>query len=161
MSAPQNPYRAPGAAVADLDRPPGSPVKGVIYGVLVDLVGTMVATFALMLVYGVYLASTGAAPEDIATAAGEFDYTSPIGIAATAVGCGFSFLGGYVCARVARRSELNWAAVVAAISAAFGFSMGMGSVSAELNVLFTSVAIGCVMAGGYVGARRNAAASTN
>jgi hypothetical protein len=155
MNKPSNPYRAPGAVVADPDAG-GSPVRGVIYGVLVDIVGTAVATFALMVVYGIYLASTGSVPEDIETAAAQFDYSSPVGVAATAIGCGFSFLGGYVCARVARRSELNWAAVVAAISAVLGFVMGSGSVSADVNALFAALAIGCVMAGGYVGARRNA-----
>ena len=54
-----NPYRAPGAVVADQDRPVGSPVKAVIFGVLVDILGTTAASFIVMVVYGIFLASRG------------------------------------------------------------------------------------------------------
>jgi hypothetical protein len=156
MNTPQNPYRSPSAAVADMDRPRGSPVKGVIYGVLVDIIGTTVATVIIMMLYGVYLGATGGAREEIERAASQFDLTSPIGIFVTFVGYVFSFVGGYVCARVARRSELKWAAVVAAISAAFGLVMGMQMLSLSMNALFAALAVATVMAGGYAGARRNA-----
>lgn len=156
MSTPQNPYRAPGAAVADVDRPHGSPVKGVLYGVLVDIVGTSIATFVLMVVYGLYLGATSASQEEMERAALQLDLASPIGIASIVIGYAFSFLGGYVCARVARRAEIKWTAVVAAITAAFGLFMGLQAFSLALNLFFAVVAVAVVMAGGYTGARRNA-----
>jgi hypothetical protein len=151
-----NPYRAPAAAVADLERPRGSPLKGVIYGVLVDIVGTTAATMAIMFVWGVALAVNGASAEDIQAMAQKIDPTSFVGLLASAVGCAFSFLGGYVCARVAGRGELKWAAVMAVISTVFGLLMTMHVPRDAFNTVMLVASFVIVLLGGYVGARRNA-----
>lgn len=158
MSEP-NPYGAPAAKVADRDPAAGSPVKGVIYGVLVDILGTLGATVAFGLGYGIYLASSGVPLEEIERAGQEVDPTSGIGLAGTFIGLGFSVLGGYVCARVAGAPELKWAAIVGAISAVSGFLIAMGSesYSAPLSLLSNGLSFAAVMVGGYLGARRNAA----
>jgi len=150
-----NPYRAPGAVVADQDRPVGSPVKAVIYGVLVDILGTTAMSAVLMLIYGIYLASSGADQQAIESAVAQFDPLSGIGLLMTVLGCGFSFLGGYVCARVAGSAELKWAGAVAAISAAFSIILGLQAYSLGMNLLLAAPAIVFVLLGGYVGARRN------
>jgi hypothetical protein len=151
-----NPYRAPAAPVADLERPRGSPLKGVIYGVLVDIVGTTAATMAIMFVWGIVLAVNGASAEDIQATAQNIDPTSFIGLLASAVGCGFSFLGGYVCARVAGSAELKWAAVMAVISTVFGLLMTMHVPRDAFNTVMLVANFVIVVAGGYAGARRNA-----
>src|SRR5262245_48642153 len=120
-----NPYSAPAAKVADRERAGGSPLKGVIYGALVDILGTTGASVALGLAYGIYLAASGMSIEDIQRAGAEADSTSGIGLVGTFIGLGFSVLGGYVCARVAGPPELKWAAIVGAISAITGFRIAM------------------------------------
>lgn len=150
-----NPYRAPGAVVADQDRPVGSPVKAVIFGVLVDILGTTAASFIVMVVYGIFLASRGTDPQEIERVATQLDPLSGLGLFMSAVGCLFSFLGGYVCARVAGQAELKWAAVVAAISLAFGVIVGLQAYSLGMNLLLAAPATAFVLIGGYVGARRN------
>lgn len=151
-----NPYNAPTAVVADRDRPAGSPLKGVIYGLLVDLGGTLAAASALMIGYGIYLATGGASPEEIERAAKELDPFSSIGLAAGAIGLGFSVLGGYVCARVAGSPELKWAAVVGAISAISGFVLSTEAYSLGTNIVLSALGFAMVMLGGHLGARRNA-----
>jgi hypothetical protein len=151
-----NPYRAPGAPVADVGRPRGSPAKAVTYGVLVDILGTLAATMLLMFVYGVMLASSGAPPEEIQKASGAIELTSALGFTASAIGCGFSFLGGYVCARVVRHAELKWAAVTGAISALLGWLMTLQADPGALNLFMLALGFALVVLGGYVGARRNA-----
>jgi hypothetical protein len=151
-----NPYRAPAAHVADTDRPAGSPLKGVIYGVLVDIVGTTAATMALMFVYGIVLALNGVSPEEIQAVAAKIEPTSALGLAASGVGCAFSFLGGYICARVAGRQELKWAGVMAVISTVFGLVMTMHIPRDAFNTVMLVASFVIVMLGGYVGARRNA-----
>jgi hypothetical protein len=146
-----NPYRAPEAVVRDQDRPFGAPWKAVTFGVLTDLVGTAAAGVMLVLVYGIVLAASGASVEELS----RIDPASPVAIIGNVIGAGFSFLGGYVCARVAGRDELKWASVVALVSAAFSLLAGSDTYSAELKVLLGIVSIGAVMAGGYVGARQN------
>jgi hypothetical protein len=143
-----------GSEICIRDR--GSPAKAVIFGVLVDIVGSTLAAFLIMLAYGIALAASGASAEEIERAATKVDPTSWVSIAGFAVGCAFSFLGGYVCARVVRDAELKWASVVAAISVASGFLLGMQAYSIALNVLLAILGAACVLLGGYVGARRNA-----
>lgn len=150
-----NPYRAPAAVVADQDRPVGSPVKAVIFGVLVDILGTTAMSFVVMVVYGIFLASRGAGQQEIEQAASQLDPLSGMGLFISALGCVFSFLGGYVCARVAGQAEMKWAAVVAAISLAFGVIVGLQAYSLAMNLLLAAPATAFVLIGGYAGARRN------
>ena len=150
-----NPYRAPEAVVKDQDRLHGSPLKAVSLGVLADIVGTAAASVLLSFIYGIVLATGGASVEEITEAAAHVDPGSAISIFGFVIGAGFSFLGGYVCARVAGRDELKWASVVAVISIGIGFLVGAQVYTAELNVLLAILGIGAVMAGGYAGARQN------
>ena len=150
-----NPYRPPEAVVKDQDRPHGSPLKAVTLGVLADIVGTAAASVLLSFIYGIVLAAGGASAEEITEAAAHVDPGSALSIFGFVIGAGFSFLGGYICARVAGRDELKWASVVAVISIGIGFLVGAQVYTAELNVLLAILGIGAVMAGGYAGARQN------
>jgi hypothetical protein len=141
--------------VRDQDRPRGSPLKAVTLGVLADIVGTAAASVLLSFIYGIVLAAGGASAEEITEAAAHVDPGSALSIFGFVIGAGFSFLGGYVCARVAGRDELKWASVVAVISIGIGFLAGAQVYTAELNVLLAILGIGAVMAGGYAGARQN------
>jgi hypothetical protein len=141
--------------VRDQDRARGSPLKAVTFGVLTDILGTTAASVLLSFIYGIVLAAGGASAEEIAEAAAQVDPGSALSIFGFVIGTGFSFLGGYVCARVAGRDELRWASVVAVISIGTGFLVGMQVYTAELDVLLAIVGIGAVMAGGTVGARHN------
>jgi hypothetical protein len=150
-----NPYRPPEAVVRDQDRPRGSPWKAVLFGVLTDIVGTSAASVILSLIWGVVLAAGGASADDIMEAAGNIDPTSAVAMISYVIGAAFSFLGGYVCARVARHDELKWGSIVALISMAFGFAVSSGAQSTELNVLLSILSIVAVMAGAWLGARHN------
>jgi len=150
-----NPYRPPEAVVTDQARPHGSPLKAVSLGVLADIVGTAAASVLLSFIYGIVLAAGGASAEEITEAAAHVDPGSALSIFGFVIGAGFSFLGGYICARIAGRDELKWASVVAVISIGIGFLVGAQVYTAELNVLLAILGIGAVMAGGYAGARQN------
>src|SRR5262245_61329698 len=100
MSSP-NPYRAPEAAVADQGPPRGSPVKGMIYGLLVDIFGSLLGGAVLFIAWAIWLGASGLDAEAIAKTMAEEDPLSAISLAGYAVGTAFSWLGGYVCARVA------------------------------------------------------------
>jgi len=154
MSA-QDPYRPPQAAVADQDRPRGSPVKGMIFGVLVDIGGSMVAAFILFFVWAIWLGASGLDAEAITQAMVENDPMSGVSLLGYGAGAAFSWLGGYVCARVAKETELRCAAVVAAVSAALALAMGT-ELPLPLNLLLAALTVGAVMLGGSMGAQRNA-----
>jgi uncharacterized membrane protein len=153
MSSP-DPYRPPQATVADQDRPRGSPVKGMILGLLVDIGGSMVAAFILFFAWAIWLGASGLDAEAITQAIAENDPMSGISLIGYAVGAAFSWLGGYVCARVAQETELRCAAVVAAVSATLALAMG-SELPLPLNLLLAMLTVGAVMLGGWTGAQRN------
>ena len=153
----KNPYGAPAALVADTEPEAGSPAKGVVYGVLVDILGTITVGAAIGFGYGIVLATSGASQEEIQAAVTQSnDPTTMLGFIGIVVGCGFSLLGGYVCARVAGRAELQWAALTGAISFVFGLVMAMQSYSLPVHLVLSGLAFLMVLLGGYLGARRNA-----
>lgn len=150
-----DPYRPPQAAVADLERPRGSPVKGMIFGLLVDIGGSMIAAFVLFFAWAIWLGVSGLDAEAISQAVAENDPLSGISLIGYGVGTAFSWLGGYVCARVAKETELRCAAVVAAISSTLALAMGT-DLPLPLHLLLTAFTFAAVMLGGWMGARRNA-----
>ena len=149
-----SPYQPPKAIVADADRAPGSPIKGVIYGVLVDVGGSVLMGIVLTVVYRVMLAASGASPEDMERALASPDPLSWVSLVGNIVGFGMSFLGGYVCARVAGKDEYRWAGIVAAIAFIAGFLFGMGAYPVEWNLLLALVSASAVMGGAWTAVRK-------
>ena len=139
----------------DQDQPRGSPVKGMVFGALVDIGGTLVAGIALGVIWTIWLAANGQSAEEIEQTIQNPDPTSLIGILGFVVGTAFSVLGGYVCARVARETEYRCAGVVATFSIAFGLAVGGGQ-SFAMSLLTVVATIAAVMLGAWVGAQQNA-----
>src|SRR5262245_29621468 len=154
MSVP-SPYRPPEAPVADAEKPRGSPVKGMIFGLLVDIGGSFVASVVLFFVWAIWLGASGLEPEAIAQAMAEPDPVSAFSLISYAVGGGFSLLGGYVCARVARETEMRCAAVVATVSSLVSLAMGTG-LPVALYLFLTVLTFAAVMFGGWMGQQHNA-----
>src|SRR5215510_393560 len=119
-----NPYAPPEATVQDLPSKPGSAFKAIALGLVVDVGGSLIAAVILAAIYGAALAATGVPREDIAAAMQASTTDSWFFYVGSLVGLGFSVLGGYVCARIARRSEMKLGAILAALSAISGFLLG-------------------------------------
>lgn len=149
-----SPYQAPKASVADVEAAPGSPVKAVIFGVLIDVGGSLVVGILLTVGYGIVLAASGVPPEDLERVMSNPEPLSAVSLIGNLLGCVASFLGGYVCARVAGREEYKWAGMVAGISAIAGFGFGLAAYSIEWNLLFVLVTAAVVMAGARTAVRR-------
>ena len=137
------------------DAPRGSPVKGMVYGVLVDVGGSLVASFVLFFVWAIWLGASGMDAEAIAQVMAEPDPLSGVSLIAYTIGTALSWLGGYVCARVARETELQCAAVVATVSAMVALAMG-GGMAFELYILLTVLTVAAVMFGAWIGKQHNA-----
>ena len=161
MPATDNPDKPPAAALKDAPPPPRSPILAVIAGLAVDLGGTMAASVAIGIVYTVMLAGQGMGPEQIEQALTQIDPRSRYFWFGTAIGLGFSLLGGYVSARIARRHERQITAILAVLVTAFGLLMSSMSSGTELSPwlsfgLHVST-FAAVMVGGELGRRRNLA----
>jgi hypothetical protein len=151
-----NPYAPPDASVQDLPPRPGSAFKAIGLGLATDIGGTLIATVILALIYGIALAVSGVKREDIAATMQASAADSWFFYLTSLVGLGFSVLGGYVCARIVRRSELKFGAILAALSALFGILFA-GDNTQQLGTFLslTLLGIGAVVVGARLGQARN------
>lgn len=147
--AEENPYKPPTAPVRDT-APPAvrSLTLAVIAGLGVGVGGAILSRVIVAIVY-VWLIEPGGTPQRAVEAISAWFITL------VSSGCIFSVLGGYVCARLARRHERRVTLVLAVLSTAIAYTtiVGNGALAAlVLTLTFTSV-----MAGGGFGRYRNRA----
>jgi len=152
-----NPYSPPEARVEDVQVVKGSGVKAVTIGVLVDIGGSTLAGILLTMIYGVYLMASGVSEDKLMEAIFNMPHDSLIGMVGVLVGCLFSVLGGYVCARIARHSEYKFGLIASCISVIFGFVVSMGAYSLPMNLALSFVTFGSVMLGIQLGVSKNRA----
>ena len=124
---------------------------------LTDFGGTFALSIALAFFYAMALAASGTPPEQIAEAISSTSADSWYYWAATLGGGGFSVLGGYVCARVARQSEYTLGAILAAISVGLGLLIGGGSSERDvgMSIVLNAATVACVILGAWLGKKRN------
>jgi hypothetical protein len=151
-----NPFTPPNARLSD--RPPqaGSGLKAVLLGLAVDIGGSTLAGLVLTIAYAIFVAPADATTEQIVASLQSIPEDSWISIAAMVVGGGFSVLGGFVCARVARHSEFALGAVLALLSISFGLWVSAEDTPVMLDVGLSVVTFFAVMFGARLGAARNA-----
>jgi hypothetical protein len=152
-----NPYTPPDAALADQPPPPGSPWKAIGLGLLTDIGGTLLASMVLAIAFGIAMSAQGQGPEEIEAAMSAPFLDSWLSTAATLVGLGFSVAGGYVCARIVRRSELKFGAVQGVLATVLGFALAGQSQADDRPFLLASISFVAVLAGALWGQHRNRA----
>jgi hypothetical protein len=151
----KNPYAPPDAKLADPAAAPGSPLKALAAGLAVDLGGSIVSTILLAIGYGIVLGALGASVEEIESVTSNLPTDSPLFYLATLAGLAFSWLGGYVCARIAKRAELKLGALLAALSAGVGLAIGGDPGRLGMLISLTLVGIAAVIAGAQMGRAKN------
>lgn len=148
----RNPYAAPGAKLADGPPHKGSPYKAVGLGLLTDFGGTIALSILLTFIWGIAQGPDIPAGEGI-TIDPWYSWIGSIG------GCGFSVLGGYVCARVAGQSEYTLGAILAILVVVLGMVVfgGGGGEDIGLIVLLNAATVAAVIAGAWIGKKKNRA----
>ena len=150
-----NPYAPPEATVKDLPVKAGSAFKAVALGFVADIGGTFLAGMVLALVYGAVLSASGESMEEIMASSKAIGTDSWLFYAGTLVGLGFSVLGGYVCARIARRDEMKLGAILAGLSALVGVLFSGEAYQLGTLLSLTLAGIGAVMIGARLGYAKN------
>lgn len=153
-----NPFTPPGSKLADQpDLAPGSPLKAVAVGAIVDIGATIAGGAALSIVFAMVLAGSGASAEEFSMQMLRQSGWTPFTLLATALGAASSALGGYACARIARRDEARLGWILAGISTLLGLVFA-GSESAFIldqvlvGALLTVIG---VLVGTRIGTARN------
>ena len=135
------------ARVRDPRRGRGSTVRGVIAGLVVDLVSTMVFGVVASTVWGVALGAAGHSQQEIEAALTRADADLLMSASFLAVGILCSVLGGYVCERIARRRDYRAGAILAALSAVLGLAIGASGTSLPMLALMVFLTVGSVLLG--------------
>jgi hypothetical protein len=156
---PEAPYASPNAELTEPGHSKsGSPIKAVLVGISVDVIGTLVSTLAISALYGVIWAIRGLPPEGVGPAIMNSAQSSPYKLALTAAGLGFSVLSGYLCARIAKRYEYLLALIASLISAATPLAIGAmsGGLSLSLTlVLLILLGLFASLTGAHIAVRRH------
>lgn len=122
---------------------------------MVDIGGSILATLVLAVVYGIILGATGASQEEIEAITTRVPTDSWFFYASTLVGCAFSVLGGYACARIAKQSAYRLGAILAAISVLIGLLLTFSQYSLMMSAGFAIAGAAAVMLGVRWGYARN------
>lgn len=142
----ENRYQPPTAEVHDQPAAPGSAVKAVSLGLLVDIGGTLLLSVVVFSAYAVVQTGNGMSVEQIEAELGNLPPTSLLFIVMTLLGCGLSVLGGYVCARIARRRDYRLGVVLGALSTTLGLLLGSdesaGMLAATALLSFAAIMLG-------------------
>jgi len=146
-----NPYSPPKAPLSDPPKPPGSPLKAVILGLAVDIGGSFLLSMALSIGYAMVLSNTGMSESEIMESMGNPPSDSLISILGMLGGGTLSVVGGFVCARVSRRSDYRLGFILGGLSAVFGLLLSYDSYSLPAHVLLTSLTFACVLLGTKLG----------
>jgi fructose-specific phosphotransferase system IIC component len=155
---PTNPFKPPDTDSTRNPRPPatpGSPLRAVLAGLAVDVGGSVVIGIAISVMYATQLLGQGVAESDLRQAMENMPHASALYIGGTLLGLLMSLLGGYVCARIARRDEYRAGTIMAALSTLLGLMMTAHPAFDEMTVLLTASSIACNLLGVKYGAEYN------
>lgn len=157
MNSPDpDPFRPPDADLGDARGLPPRPVRGIAMGILVDWGGTMALAIAFTIVYTAMLAARGLS-EDAIIATLESSSSgiySGLGLLNTIMGMAMSFAGGWVCVHVGRSPSLKPPAVLAGLSALFGFWLVEDNIDIGIFLMLTLFATSATMIGAWQAGRR-------
>jgi hypothetical protein len=150
----ENRYQPPTAEVHDQPAAQGSAVKAVSLGLLVDIGGTLLLSVVVFSAYAVVQTRNGMSVEQIETELGDIPPTSLFFIVMTLLGCGLSVLGGYVCARIARRRDYRLGVVLGALSTTLGLLLSWSDDSAGMLAATALLSFAAIMLGTRLGMDR-------
>ena len=140
-------FKPPSTRVEDPRRGRGSLVKGVIAGLVVDLVSTMVFAVVASIGWGLVLGAEGRSPQEIEAALARADADPIMSASFLALGILCSVFGGYVCERIARRGDYRAGAILAGLSAVLGLATGASGTSLPMLALMAFLTVGSVLLG--------------
>jgi hypothetical protein len=149
-----DPFVPPRSALVEPPRPPGSAIKGVLAGLVIDVGGSFVAQMIVGIGVTLVLVRNGMSEQGMRDLLTGLQPWSPLGLALLVPGLACSYLGGYACARIARRPTLRPALILAALSAAFGLYMSDDNAGPATTAVLTALDLAAVMSGAWQAWRR-------
>lgn len=141
------PYAPPQASVGVPGEVQGAPVKAVLYGLLVDIGGTIMITTVMSMMYGLMLLRTDLSQAEIERMLMNLDPFSTYGLLMSGAGLLCSFWGGYVCALYSRQHILRDTAVLATLSVIVGVLLSGDTYTSLQHLLLAALGIAAIFSG--------------
>jgi len=151
----RSPYAAPASEVEVFEERKGAPWKGIVLGLLTDIGGSIVLSTLIVTVIAMIMTSHGVDQNEMRTLVLGPERSLFITAALYGTGLLFSVLGGFVCARIVKQSELKWGAVMAVLSTLIGLAMGGNHEGTALTFTLYVASIVATIAGAWLGMKRN------
>ena len=150
-----NPYNSPNSQVESESHRTGSLWKGILFGGLADLGGTIVMSIIMISIYMALNWSADMTPEKIEEVTNMFvedssSFNNIWGIIGLVFGLGFSVLGGYICALFAREKWKKAILILAAILTIYGLVMGSDIYQIGVLLVLTLLSIFAMLLGGWL-----------
>lgn len=143
----QNRYQPPRANLNARNREPGSLLKAVVYGAVIDIGGTLVGSFVFAFVYVMLLGLQGHPAEVIEDAVMNFDRWSFFGISLTLMGLSMSAIGGFICAAIANRPGFLAPGLLSLVSVTTGAMLGGGELPQQELMFFSALTVAAIFVG--------------
>lgn len=153
-----NPFKPPETDSTKNPRPPagpGSPVRAVLTGAAVDICGSVLSGIAITVIYALQLHDQGLSPTELRDAVANMPHDSALYMTGLMLGLAMSLLGGYVCARIARRDEYRPGVAMAILSGVVGLALGGPVTFDEMTTLLVLSGFGCNLLGVKFGVDHN------
>ena len=124
-------------------------------GVVVDIGGTLVGAFLVVIGATVVLAAQGLQFEEIEASVTRPETGSLFFNLFLVMGLGFSLLGGYVCARISRVKIYRQGLILSGIICSVGFLAGLAQYPIGLNLSMSAATAAAIFLGVWLFARKN------
>lgn len=134
---------------------PRSLFAAVMQGLLVDVGGSIAVGIVTMHLYALQLRAEGVPEDQLRGAMRALPHDSALYMSTLLLGIALSVLGGYVCARVARRGEYRAGLVMAATSTLVGLLLGQAESDPGMAALLVVTGFACNLLGVKFGADHN------
>lgn len=132
---------------------PGSPLRAVLTGLVIDLCGSTVSSIVLGAVYVLQVSNAGLSDDQLKAALEQVPPQSAIGILIFVLGALCSVAGGYACARIVQRDEFRIGGLMAAISGLLSLMAGSGP--EDMVLLLAASTVACNLLGVKYGREHN------
>ena len=142
-------YSTPKSEISIEGTRTGSSLKAVTFGALTDIAGSFVSGMIVSGIYAGMLFKQGFTEGQIAEALTSIGFFSIYNLMACCLGSFFSFLGGYVFAVYSVSNVYRDAAILCAISVAFGLLIGGTVYTIPQNIFLSFIAISAVFLGAW------------
>jgi len=156
-----NPYNSPNSELENdsESQRSGSLWKGIVFGGLSDLGGTIIMSLLMGIIYMALNGSPDMTPDNMEKVINQYvedmaSFSNSWGYISLALGLSFSVLGGYVCVIFAREKWKKALLILAAILTGYSFLVGSEHYQFGVYLALILLSILAVFFGGWLRARK-------